>query len=40
VRHSLADISLARSLLGYEPKVGLEEGLQLTFDWWQNNGGY
>jgi nucleoside-diphosphate-sugar epimerase len=39
VRHSLADISLARSLLGFEPKVGLEEGLRLTFDWWQKSGG-
>jgi nucleoside-diphosphate-sugar epimerase len=39
VRHSLADISLARSLLGYEPSVGLEEGLRLTFDWWQKSGG-
>jgi nucleoside-diphosphate-sugar epimerase len=38
VRHSLADISLARSLLGYEPSVGLEEGLRLTFDWWQKSG--
>ena len=39
VRHSVADISLARSLLGYEPKVGLEEGLRLTFDWWQKSAG-
>ena len=39
VRHSLAAISLARTLLGYEPKVGLEEGLRLTFDWWQKSGG-
>jgi nucleoside-diphosphate-sugar epimerase len=39
VRHSLADISLARSLLGYEPRVSLEEGLRLTFDWWQKSGG-
>ena len=39
VRHSLADISLARSYLGYEPRVGLEEGLRLTFDWWQKSGG-
>ena len=39
VRHSLADISLARSLLRYEPRVGLEEGLRLTFDWWQKSGG-
>jgi nucleoside-diphosphate-sugar epimerase len=39
VRHSLADISLARELLGYEPTVELEEGLRLTFDWWQKSGG-
>jgi nucleoside-diphosphate-sugar epimerase len=39
VRHSLADISLARSVLGYEPKIELEEGLRLTFDWWQKSGG-
>ena len=39
VRHSLADISLARTVLGYEPRVGLEEGLRLTFDWWQKSGG-
>jgi nucleoside-diphosphate-sugar epimerase len=39
VRHSLADISLARSLLGYEPRVGLEEGLRLTFEWWRKSGG-
>ncbi len=39
VRHSLADISLARSLLGFEPRVGLEEGLRLTFDWWQKSSG-
>jgi nucleoside-diphosphate-sugar epimerase len=34
VRDSLADLSLARSLLGYRPEVGLEEGLRLTIDWW------
>jgi nucleoside-diphosphate-sugar epimerase len=34
VRDSLADLSAARSLLGYSPKVGLEEGLRLTIDWW------
>ena len=39
VKHSLADISLARALLGYEPKVGLEEGLRLTLKWWQKSGG-
>ncbi len=34
VRDSLADLNLARSLLGYSPRVGLEEGLRLTIDWW------
>ncbi len=33
VRHSLADISRARELLGYEPQVGFEEGLRRTLEW-------
>ncbi len=37
VRDSLADLSLARSLLGYGPHVGLEEGLRLTIDWWTSS---
>jgi nucleoside-diphosphate-sugar epimerase len=37
VRHSLADITRARELLGYEPTVELEEGLQLTIDWWEKS---
>jgi nucleoside-diphosphate-sugar epimerase len=37
VRDSLADLTLARTLLGYEPQVGLKEGLQMTLDWWQNS---
>ncbi len=37
VRDSLADISLARSLLNYQPRVGLEEGLNLTIDWWKRS---
>ena len=37
VRHSLADISLARELLGYEPRVGLEEGLRKTIEWWRQS---
>lgn len=34
VRHSLADISKARSLLGYAPEKRVEEGLELAFDWY------
>ncbi len=37
VRHSLADITRARDLLGYEPRVALEEGLQKTLDWWKQS---
>ncbi len=32
VRHSMADISRAQAELGYEPVVGLEEGVRLTVD--------
>jgi nucleoside-diphosphate-sugar epimerase len=37
VRHSLADLSSAKSLLGYVPQVGLEEGLRLTLEWWKHS---
>jgi nucleoside-diphosphate-sugar epimerase len=37
VRHSLADITLARELLAYESKVGLREGLNRTLDWWKTS---
>jgi UDP-glucose 4-epimerase len=33
--HSLADISLARQALGYEPRVSFEEGLRRTVDWFR-----
>jgi UDP-glucose 4-epimerase len=33
VRHSTADISLARATLSYEPQVSFEDGLRLTVDW-------
>jgi nucleoside-diphosphate-sugar epimerase len=33
VRHSTADISLARATLGYEPIVAFEDGLRRTVDW-------
>lgn len=35
VRHSLADISKAATLLGYRPAVTIEEGLKKTFDWYR-----
>jgi UDP-N-acetylglucosamine/UDP-N-acetyl-alpha-D-glucosaminouronate 4-epimerase len=33
VKHSQADISAAREVLGYEPQVSFEEGLRRTVDW-------
>jgi dTDP-glucose 4,6-dehydratase len=30
------DISRARALLGWEPRVDTEEGLRLTVDWFQD----
>jgi len=37
IRDSLADLTLAKSLLGYMPIVGLEEGLRKTIDWWKTS---
>ena len=35
VKHSQADIELARLLLGYEPEVGFKEGLKETVEWFR-----
>ena len=34
IRDSQADITQARSILGYEPRIGFEEGLRRTWDWY------
>lgn len=34
VRHSLADVTKARTLLGYEPSHRIHEGLQEAMDWY------
>jgi len=33
VKHSYADITLARTVLGYEPGVRFDEGIERTFTW-------
>ena len=38
VKHSLADLSLARKHLGYEPVVNFEEGLRQTIEWYRSQG--
>jgi UDP-N-acetylglucosamine 4-epimerase len=35
VKHSLADISKARDLLGYNPPVDVRQGMKLTFEWYR-----
>lgn len=37
VRHSLADIGLARRLLGYAPRYDVRQGLRLAGDWYAAN---
>jgi UDP-N-acetylglucosamine 4-epimerase len=35
VRHSLADISKAKTLLGYDPSYSVKEGLKIAFEWYR-----
>ncbi|HKZ67655.1 MAG TPA: SDR family oxidoreductase [Chitinophagaceae bacterium] len=37
VKHSLADISKAKTILGYDPSVSVKAGLRTTFAWYKNN---
>jgi UDP-N-acetylglucosamine/UDP-N-acetyl-alpha-D-glucosaminouronate 4-epimerase len=39
VLHSLADIGRARALLGYEPTVSIERGLDASLDWYERHLG-
>lgn len=34
IKHSLADVSLAEQAFGYDPKVGFEEGMRRTVEWY------
>ncbi len=37
VKHSLADVSKAKQLLGYHPAVTVSDGLKTTFNWYKSN---
>jgi UDP-N-acetylglucosamine 4-epimerase len=37
VRDSLADISKAKRLLGYQPEIYIRKGLEITLDWFKKN---
>jgi len=38
VKHSLADISAAQEVLGYEPQIDFREGLDLAAGWYRHGG--
>lgn len=37
IKHSLADVSKAKKLLGYDPATSPIDGLRKTFDWYRKN---
>ncbi|UOO37479.1 SDR family oxidoreductase [Oscillospiraceae bacterium CM] len=37
IRHSAADISKAKRLLGYDPQFSFEDGIRLAIDWYKAN---
>jgi nucleoside-diphosphate-sugar epimerase len=37
VRHSLADITLAKKLIGFKPVVSFKDGLERAIDWYRKN---
>lgn len=37
IKHSNADISKARKMLGYDPEYDFEKGIKLAIDWYKNN---
>ena len=37
IKHSNADISKAKELLGYDPQYNFEQGLNLAIDWYKEN---
>ncbi len=38
VNYYIADISKARKLLNYNPKISLQEGIKKTINWWRERG--
>lgn len=37
IKHSLADVSLAKKVIGYEPTVTFEAGIAMAIDWYKEN---
>jgi len=38
IRHNYSAIAKVREMLGWEPRVGLSEGLRETYRWFQGGG--
>jgi UDP-N-acetylglucosamine 4-epimerase len=38
IKDSLAEIKKAKDLLGYKPEINLQEGLEITINYWKNKG--
>jgi UDP-glucose 4-epimerase len=39
IKHSLADVALAKEVIGYEPKISFAEGIRMAIDWYRENLG-
>ena len=37
IKHSNADLSKARELLGYDPDYSFKDGIKLAIDWYKDN---
>ena len=37
IRHSNADISKAKKMLGYNPSWNFEKGIEASIEWYRNN---
>ncbi|MBN1766832.1 MAG: SDR family oxidoreductase [Sedimentisphaerales bacterium] len=37
IKHSLADVTRAREIIGYEPLVSFEQGIRRAIDWYKKN---
>lgn len=37
IKHSLADVTLAKKVIGYEPFISFEEGIAKAIDWYKEN---
>ena len=37
IKHSLAEITRAKEILGFEPRIDFKQGLRLAIDWYKAN---